>query len=87
MRRLMQKLWNDDGGALIAAEWLFIVTIMVIGIVTGLATVRNAVASELVEVANAITTLDPAWLRSRRPAWNTTHTPRSPPARRIFRHR
>ena len=53
MSKLMLKLWKDDAGALIAAEYLFIATILVIGIVVGLANVRDAVVNELTELANA----------------------------------
>ncbi|MFL5328168.1 MAG: Flp family type IVb pilin [Gemmataceae bacterium] len=53
MSKLMLKLWQDDAGALIAAEYLFIATILVIGIIVGLANVRDAVVNELTELANA----------------------------------
>jgi hypothetical protein len=58
MRKLILKLWKDDGGALIATEWVFVATILVIGTVVGLAAVRNAVASELTEFANAVMALN-----------------------------
>jgi Flp pilus assembly pilin Flp len=61
MKRLMVRLWNDDTGALIATEWLFIVTIMVIGLITGLAIVRNSVVAELEEVAGAILSLNQSY--------------------------
>jgi Flp pilus assembly pilin Flp len=61
MQRLMVRLWNDDAGALIATEWLFIVTIMVIGLITGLAIVRNSVVAELEEVAGAILSLNQSY--------------------------
>jgi len=54
MRHLMLKLWRDDMGALIATEWVFVVTILVIGLVTGLKAVQQAVLNELEEVAGAI---------------------------------
>ncbi len=54
MRQMLRKLWNDDAGALIATEWLFIATIMVIGLVVGLVYVRNAVTAKLSEFAQAI---------------------------------
>ena len=54
MRQNLSKLWNDDRGALIATEWLFIATIIVIGIVIGLVYVRNAVTSKFSEFAQAI---------------------------------
>jgi hypothetical protein len=57
MRKLLAQLWSDDCGALIATEFLFVATILVIGIVVGLATVRDAVNVELAELANAILAL------------------------------
>lgn len=54
MRRVLCKLWRDDQGALIATEWVFIVTILVIGLVVGLKSVQQAVLNELEEVADAI---------------------------------
>ncbi len=57
MRQLLLKLWRDDGGALIASEWVIVATILVIGAITGLVAVRDAVATELTEFANALTTL------------------------------
>ena len=56
--RQMLKLWNDDCGALIATEWVFVVTILILGIITGLVAVRQAVISELTETAQAILALN-----------------------------
>src|SRR6266852_7908590 len=58
MKHLMAKLWNDDGGALIATEFLFIATILVIGIIVGLTSVRAAVNIELTNLADAILALN-----------------------------
>jgi Flp pilus assembly pilin Flp len=57
MSQLLLRVWNDDCGALIAMEFLFVATILVIGIVVGLTTVRNAVTAELAELSNAILAL------------------------------
>jgi hypothetical protein len=57
MKTLCAKLWNDDRGALIASEFLFVATILVIGIIVGLASVRDAVVTELAEFANALLAL------------------------------
>src|SRR5262245_33409609 len=57
MRQLMLKLWKDDCGALIATEWVFVATILVLGSITGLVAVRQAVITELTDVANAILSL------------------------------
>jgi hypothetical protein len=58
MRNLLVKLWGDDGGALIAAEWVFVVTILVLGSITGLVAVRQALLVELHDVANALLALN-----------------------------
>lgn len=57
MKQLAAKLWNDDAGALIASEYLFVVTILIIGTIIGLAAVREAINTELGEVANALLAL------------------------------
>jgi Flp pilus assembly pilin Flp len=53
MKHMFAKLWNDDAGALIAAEYLFIATILVIGTIIGLVNLRGAINAELSELANA----------------------------------
>jgi Flp pilus assembly pilin Flp len=50
----MLRLWRDDQGALIATEWVFVATILVIGLIVGLKAVQSAVLNELEEVAGAI---------------------------------
>jgi hypothetical protein len=57
MTKFFVKLWNDDAGALIATELLFVATVLVIGIIVGLVGLRNAVISELTELGNAIQAL------------------------------
>jgi hypothetical protein len=61
MRRLMRRVWQDDTGALIATEWVFVATILVLGAITGLVAVRQAVISELVEFANAVMSLNQSY--------------------------
>lgn len=58
MRNVLQRLWHDDQGALLATEWVFIATILVIGLVAGLKSVQQAAVNELEEVASAIGALD-----------------------------
>ncbi len=61
MRRFLQRLWSDDCGALIATEWVFVATILVLGIITGLVAVRQAVISELTEFAQAVLALSQSY--------------------------
>ena len=58
MRHVLGKLWADDCGALIATEWVFVATILVLGVITGLVAVRNAVLAELIDFANAVISLN-----------------------------
>lgn len=61
MRRLLHRLWQDDGGALIATEWTFVATILVLGCITGLVAVRQAVITELEEFASAVLALSQSY--------------------------
>src|SRR3984893_2427048 len=64
MKHLMSKLWNDDCGALLSMEFLFVATILVIGIIVGLSAVRSAINIELSELANAILALSQGYIIS-----------------------
>jgi Flp pilus assembly pilin Flp len=64
MSNMMRKLWKDDCGALIAMEFLFVATILVIGIIVGLTAVRSAINAELTELGNAILALSQGFLIS-----------------------
>jgi Flp pilus assembly pilin Flp len=55
--RTLLRLWRDDCGALIATEYLFVATVLIIGLVLGLSTLRAALNAELTELANAILAL------------------------------
>ncbi|MHC2070599.1 Flp family type IVb pilin [Bremerella sp. T1] len=51
---LMKRLWNDEAGFVVSAELILIATIAVLGLIVALDTVRNAITSELSDVAGAI---------------------------------
>ena len=51
---LIKRLWNDEAGFVVSAELILISTIAVLGLIVALDTVRNAVTSELSDVAGAI---------------------------------
>jgi Flp pilus assembly pilin Flp len=61
MRNLLVQLWDDESGALIAAEWVFVATILVLGSITGLVAVRQAVIAELHDFANALLALNQSY--------------------------
>lgn len=60
MRKMLQKLWQDDAG-IVALEYLLVATIVGLGLVVGLSNLEIALDNELTELANAITALDQSY--------------------------
>ncbi len=58
---MFRKLWQDESGFVIASELVLIGTILVIGMITGLTSLRNAVVTELADVAGAIGLIDQSY--------------------------
>ena len=57
MFRRFQRLWREEDGVL-SFEWVLLVTLLVIGIVGGLAAARDAITDELGDAAEAMLALD-----------------------------
>ena len=55
---MFYKLWADEGGAVLSAELILIMTILVIGSIVGLKTLQTAIVTELADVAAAVSALD-----------------------------
>ena len=51
------QMWNEEDGVL-SFEWVVLVTLLVLGIVAGLAAARDAVIDELGDVAEAVLAFD-----------------------------
>jgi Flp pilus assembly pilin Flp len=58
---MLKRLWNDEGGAIISAELVLVATILVIGMIVGLKSVRDAVVSELADVGQAIANINQSY--------------------------
>ena len=58
---MLMKLWKDEAGAIVSAEIVLVATILVIGMVTGLASLRDAVIEELADVGAAIGAMDQSY--------------------------
>jgi hypothetical protein len=50
----MRKLWNDDRGAIITAEYMMVFGIMALGAAQGLSVLRDTATQELQETGNAV---------------------------------
>ncbi len=55
------KLWNDQEGFIVSIELILLSTIIVIGLITGMTALRDAVVSELSDVGGAIQDLNQSY--------------------------
>ena len=60
MKRLLQRAWMEQDGVL-TFEWVMLVTLLCIGIVGGIASVRDAIIDELGDIAQAILCVDQSY--------------------------
>jgi hypothetical protein len=58
---MLRKLWADDRGAVMASELLFLYTMLVVGTVSGLTAMRQAMVTEMVETANSMLALNQSY--------------------------
>lgn len=56
----IKRMWKEDEGVL-SFEWVLLVTLLTIGIVSGLAGARDAIIDELGDVAQAMLALDQSY--------------------------
>lgn len=54
MKKILRRLWCEESGVVISSELILFSTVVVIGMLVGLQTVREAVVQELGDFANAI---------------------------------
>lgn len=57
MKRILKNMWVEQDGVL-SFEWTLLLTLLVIGIVSGLAAARDAIIDELGDVAEAAQAID-----------------------------
>jgi Flp pilus assembly pilin Flp len=61
MASIARKLWTEEDGVL-SFEWTLLLTLLVIGIVAGLAGARDAIIDELGDASQAILALDDSYV-------------------------
>lgn len=59
--KLSQQFWNDESGFVVSSELVLIGTILVLGVIVGLATVRDQVVQELGDLALAIASVNQSY--------------------------
>ncbi len=55
---MIKRLWSEETGAIVSAEIMLIMSILVLGVVVGLKSVRDSVVTELADVAQALSNVD-----------------------------
>src|ERR1041385_5639749 len=55
---MLLRLWKEEAGAIVSAEIMLVATILVIGVIVGLKSVRDSVVTELADVAQAIANIN-----------------------------
>lgn len=60
MKKVLARAWKEEDGVL-SFEWVLLVTLLTIGIVSGLAGARDAIIDELGDVAQAMLALDQSY--------------------------
>ncbi|WP_417383592.1 Flp family type IVb pilin [Gimesia sp.] len=51
--KMFQQFWNDENGFVVSTELVLIATVLVLGMIVGLTTLRDQVIAELADVAAA----------------------------------
>ena len=60
-KHIAKSVWQEEDGVL-TFEWVLLVTLLAIGIVGGVSSVRDAVISELADVAAAVVHIDQSYV-------------------------
>jgi Flp pilus assembly pilin Flp len=60
MKKMFARLWQEEDGVL-SFEWILLVTLLTIGIVSGISAARDAIIDEFGDVAQAMLSLDQSY--------------------------
>lgn len=64
MTTLLSRLRNDEAGFIVSAELVIIATLLVIGLIVGLAEVANGVNEEMEDVGSAVGSMNQSYFVS-----------------------
>ncbi len=62
--KIASRLWSEEVGAVVSAEIMLVATILVLGVIVGLKSVRDSVVTELADVAQAISNVSQSYTYS-----------------------
>jgi len=61
MNAIFNRLWTEQDGAIISAEMMLILSLLVIGMIVGLSALRDSIVTELADVAQALANFDQSY--------------------------
>ena len=60
MKHLLQRIWREDDGVL-SFEWTVLTSLLTVGVVSGIAAVRDATIDEMGDLSQAMISLDQSY--------------------------
>lgn len=57
----LRRLWKDEAGVLATTDLLLLTTLLVLGMLVGLTTLRDSVVQELADLGSAVGSLDQSY--------------------------
>ena len=73
MRKFLTRMWHEQDGVL-SFEWTMLASLLTVGVVAGVASVRDATIDEMGDLTRAMTSLDQSY-RVQGPLVISVHTP------------
>lgn len=73
MRTFLSRLWGDTSGVL-SFEWIALNSVVALGVISGMASVRDAINDEMADLTEAMTSLDQSYAVPA-PLTATVHAP------------
>ena len=61
MKSNFLRLWAEQDGAIVSAEIMLVASILVIGVIVGLTSVRDSIVTELADVGQALANLNQSY--------------------------
>jgi hypothetical protein len=59
---MFQSLWKDESGAILTLEIVLIATVVLLGVLAGLAALRDGIITELADLGGSISRLDQSYV-------------------------
>lgn len=61
MKILFARFWNEEHGAILSAEVMLVASVLVIGVIAGLSSLRDSVVTELADLSQALANLNQSY--------------------------